>query len=70
MRLRHMRCMQMTRARFGGWLSDVGQFDAGLFNISAPEAELMDPPTEAASGDCLGGATGSCADHNKSLAVT
>ncbi|KAK9841871.1 hypothetical protein WJX81_008495 [Elliptochloris bilobata] len=30
-------------ARFGGWLSGVAGFDAALFGISAPEAQLMDP---------------------------
>ena len=29
-------------ARFGGWLSGVEMFDAGLFGISGVEAELMD----------------------------
>lgn len=31
------------RARFGGFLSHPDHFDAGLFGISGPEAELMDP---------------------------
>lgn len=30
-------------ARFGGWLPGVAEFDAGLFGVSAPEAQLMDP---------------------------
>ena len=30
-------------ARFGGWLSGVAGFDAVLFGVSAPEAQLMDP---------------------------
>ncbi|MFI0349050.1 type I polyketide synthase [Actinomadura sp. 9N407] len=29
--------------RFGGYLEDVGAFDAGFFGISPREAELMDP---------------------------
>ena len=32
-----------NRVRFGGWIGDAAQFDAGLFGISVPEAELMDP---------------------------
>ena len=31
------------RPRFGGWLDNVAEFDASLFGITAPEAELMDP---------------------------
>ena len=37
-------------ARFGGWLPGVAQFDAGLFGVSAPEAQLMDPQAAPASG--------------------
>lgn len=33
----------VNRARFGAWLEQVDEFDATLFGISAPEAELMDP---------------------------
>jgi 3-oxoacyl-(acyl-carrier-protein) synthase/acyl carrier protein len=32
----------MMPARFGGWLSGIEMFDAGLFGISGVEAELMD----------------------------
>lgn len=31
------------RARFGGWLNGIDQFDATAFSIAAPEAEVMDP---------------------------
>ena len=31
------------RARFGGFLQGVDQFDAAQFGITIPEAELMDP---------------------------
>ena len=31
------------RARFGGFLAGVDQFDAAQFGITIPEAELMDP---------------------------
>lgn len=31
------------RARFGGFLEKIDKFDAALFGISTPEAELMDP---------------------------
>ncbi len=31
------------RARFGGFLHGVDQFDAAHFGITIPEAELMDP---------------------------
>ena len=33
----------VIRAGFGGFLGDVGVFDAGLFGITGPEADLMDP---------------------------
>lgn len=32
-----------VRPRYGSWLEDVSNFDANLFGITAPEAELMDP---------------------------
>lgn len=32
-----------SRIRFGGWIGDVSQFDATMFGIPVPEAELMDP---------------------------
>lgn len=31
------------RARFGSFLQDIDFFDAALFGISIPEAEVMDP---------------------------
>ena len=37
----------MTRARFGAFLTDVADFDSGLFGVSVPEAELMDPQQRA-----------------------
>ena len=33
----------VLRARFGGWVAGVEDFDVACFGISAPEAELMDP---------------------------
>lgn len=33
----------LVRARFGGFLQNVANFDCGAFGISVPEAELMDP---------------------------
>ena len=33
----------LARARFGGWLTGVEDFDAAAFGVSAPEAALMDP---------------------------
>ena len=33
----------LVRARFGGFLQNVADFDCGAFGISVPEAELMDP---------------------------
>ena len=35
--------LQIVKARYGAWLAGVERFDAALFGISAPEAELMDP---------------------------
>src|SRR6185437_15141860 len=32
-----------TNSRWGGFLTDIDRFDAGLFNISRREAEAMDP---------------------------
>jgi acyl transferase domain-containing protein len=33
----------LVRARFGGFLQNVANFDCAAFGISVPEAELMDP---------------------------
>ena len=33
----------VLRAGFGAFVGDVGVFDAGLFGITGPEADLMDP---------------------------
>jgi len=44
-------------ARFGGCLAGVAAFDAALFGVSAPEAQLMDPQQrlllEARAGSSL-----------------
>jgi Beta-ketoacyl synthase, N-terminal domain len=34
---------KQPKIRFGAWIGDVETFDAGVFGISGPEAQLMDP---------------------------
>ena len=32
-----------TNVKWGGFIDDIAEFDAGFFNISPREAELIDP---------------------------